>query len=69
MLHVAAISSPTVLCSCENHLEYQPLSFSGPRFAGDLPLILAGDFNFRPGSAPYELLTTGKLNEDGQRPW
>ncbi|CAK9076760.1 unnamed protein product [Durusdinium trenchii] len=33
-------------------------------FAGDLPLVLAGDFNFRPGSAPYELLTTGKLKED-----
>jgi len=34
------------------------------KFAGDAPLILAGDFNFRPGSAPYELLTTGKLRED-----
>ncbi|CAJ1367193.1 unnamed protein product [Effrenium voratum] len=33
-------------------------------FAGDLPLILAGDFNFRPGSAPYELLTTGSLHKE-----
>lgn len=36
------------------------------KFAGDLPLILAGDFNFRPGSAPYELLTTGKLQEENE---
>eukprot|EP00933_Yihiella_yeosuensis_P049399 TRINITY_DN4626_c0_g1_i2.p1 TRINITY_DN4626_c0_g1~~TRINITY_DN4626_c0_g1_i2.p1 ORF type:complete len:582 (-),score=80.72 TRINITY_DN4626_c0_g1_i2:69-1814(-) len=33
------------------------------RFAGDVPLILAGDFNFKPGSPPYQLLTTGKLPE------
>eukprot|EP00439_Symbiodinium_sp_Y106_P057186 s2496_g8.t1 len=33
-------------------------------FAGDLPLILAGDFNFRPGSSPYVLLTNGSLPEE-----
>jgi len=33
-------------------------------FAGDLPLILAGDFNFRPGSAPYALLTNGSLPKE-----
>mmetsp|Transcript_64866 Transcript_64866/g.120678 ORF Transcript_64866/g.120678 Transcript_64866/m.120678 type:complete len:481 (-) Transcript_64866:31-1473(-) len=30
-------------------------------FAGDSPLILAADWNFKPGSAPYQLLTTGRL--------
>lgn len=33
------------------------------RFARDEPLVLAGDWNFKPGAAPYELLTTGALPE------
>ena len=32
------------------------------RFAGDgTPCILAGDFNFKPGDAPYKLTTSGTL--------
>jgi endonuclease/exonuclease/phosphatase family metal-dependent hydrolase len=34
------------------------------RFADAAPLILAGDWNFKPGAAPYQLLTTGRLAED-----
>lgn len=34
------------------------------RFAKGLPLLLAGDFNFKPGAAPYTLLTRGTLSED-----
>ncbi|CAK0891466.1 unnamed protein product, partial [Prorocentrum cordatum] len=34
------------------------------RFAGRTPLIFAGDWNFKPGSAPYQLVTTGNLPED-----
>jgi len=33
------------------------------RFAGSHPLVLAGDWNFKPGAAPYQLLTTGALPE------
>lgn len=33
------------------------------RFASGSPLILAGDWNFRPGAAPYQLLSTGSLPE------
>jgi len=31
------------------------------KFANGHPLILAGDWNFKPGSAPYQLLTTARL--------
>lgn len=32
------------------------------RFAGEgTPCVLAGDFNFKPGDAPYKLVTTGAL--------
>jgi len=34
------------------------------RFARGRPLVLAGDWNFKPGAAPYQLLTTGKLSAD-----
>lgn len=34
------------------------------RFAGEgTPCILAGDFNFKPGDAPYQLITKGTLPE------
>jgi len=33
------------------------------RFADGQPLVLAGDWNFKPGAAPYQLLTTGALPE------
>mmetsp|Transcript_90626 Transcript_90626/g.201332 ORF Transcript_90626/g.201332 Transcript_90626/m.201332 type:complete len:248 (+) Transcript_90626:2-745(+) len=33
------------------------------RFAEGCPLVLAGDWNFKPGAAPYQLLTTGRLSE------
>ena len=32
------------------------------RFAGDRPCVLAGDFNFKPGDAPYRLITSGDLD-------
>ena len=32
------------------------------QLAGSDPYILAGDFNFRPGSSPYKLLTQGHLS-------
>eukprot|EP00929_Paragymnodinium_shiwhaense_P122819 TRINITY_DN9597_c0_g1_i1.p1 TRINITY_DN9597_c0_g1~~TRINITY_DN9597_c0_g1_i1.p1 ORF type:complete len:561 (+),score=111.84 TRINITY_DN9597_c0_g1_i1:108-1790(+) len=31
------------------------------RFAAGDPVVLAGDFNFKPGAAPYQLLTAGSL--------
>lgn len=34
------------------------------KFANGHPLILAGDWNFKPGTAPYQLLTTGNLSEE-----
>lgn len=34
------------------------------RLAGALPYVLAGDFNFTPGSAPYRLVTEGDLARD-----
>mmetsp|Transcript_90 Transcript_90/g.188 ORF Transcript_90/g.188 Transcript_90/m.188 type:complete len:396 (-) Transcript_90:111-1298(-) len=33
------------------------------RFAGQEPLVIAGDFNCLPGSAPYQLATSGKVQE------
>lgn len=33
------------------------------KLAGDLPYIIAGDWNIKPDSASYELLTTGKMDE------
>ena len=33
-------------------------------FADGCPCILAGDFNFGPDSAPYELVTRGALADD-----
>lgn len=33
------------------------------QWAGEKPLIMVGDMNFQPGSAAYQLLTTGKLPE------
>lgn len=32
--------------------------------AGDTPHILCGDFNFRPESSMYRLVTTGVIEED-----
>lgn len=32
--------------------------------AGELPFILAGDWNITPGSATYKLLTTGELSKE-----
>jgi hypothetical protein len=32
------------------------------RFAGDTPYVLAGDFNFKPSSAEYRLVTEGTLD-------
>ena len=43
---------------------------STPEYVGDdglAPCILAGDFNFQPGSSPYHLLTTGQLDESHPR--
>lgn len=34
------------------------------KFANGHPLILAGDWNFKPGAAPYQLLTNASLPED-----
>jgi mRNA deadenylase 3'-5' endonuclease subunit Ccr4 len=32
-------------------------------YAGDSPLVLAGDFNFKPGSSMYRLMTTGNVDD------
>ena len=33
------------------------------RFADGLPLVLCGDWNFKPGDAPYKFMTTGELDK------
>jgi hypothetical protein len=36
------------------------------QLAGGDPLVLAGDFNFKPGSSPYKLITEGHLSNSDE---